>query len=46
MDKALEQLVEKLQKAYGERLVAVILYGSAAAGDHHANSPISTCCAC
>jgi hypothetical protein len=36
MDKALNQLVEKLQKAYGERLVSVVLYGSAAAGDHHA----------
>ncbi len=36
MDKLLEQLVEKLQKAYGDRLVSVVLYGSAAAGDHHA----------
>jgi len=36
MDKRLDQLVEKLQKAYGERLVSVVLYGSAAAGDHHA----------
>jgi hypothetical protein len=36
MDKRLEQLVEKLKKAYGERLVSVVLYGSAAAGDHHA----------
>jgi len=36
MDKALNQLVEKLQKAFGERLVSVVLYGSAAAGDHHA----------
>jgi hypothetical protein len=35
MDKRLEQLVEKLKKAYGERLVSVVLYGSAAAGDHH-----------
>lgn len=30
------ELVEKLKKAYGERLVSVVLYGSAAAGDHHA----------
>jgi hypothetical protein len=33
MDKVVEQLVEKLQKAYGDRLVSVVLYGSAAAGD-------------
>jgi hypothetical protein len=33
MDKAVEQLVEKLQKAYGDRLVSVVLYGSAAVGD-------------
>jgi hypothetical protein len=36
MDKRLDQLVEKLTKAFGERLVSVVLYGSAAAGDHHA----------
>jgi hypothetical protein len=35
MDKVLSQLVEKLQKAYGAKLVSVVLYGSAAAGDHH-----------
>ena len=35
MDKLLKQLVEKLQKAYGDRLVSVVLYGSAAAGDYH-----------
>ena len=34
MEKVLNQLVEKLRKAYGDRLVSVILYGSAAAGDH------------
>ena len=34
MDKAVNQLVEKLRKAYGDRLVSVVLYGSAAAGDH------------
>ena len=33
-EKQLGQLVEKLQKAFGERLVSVILYGSAASGDH------------
>lgn len=36
MDKVLHQLVERLQKAYGDRLVSVVLYGSAAAGDHQA----------
>jgi hypothetical protein len=36
MDKLLQQLVDKLQKAYGTRLVAVVLYGSAATGEHHA----------
>jgi hypothetical protein len=34
MDKTVQQLVEKLQKAYGDRLVSIVLYGSAAAGDH------------
>jgi len=33
MDQVVSQLVEKLRKAYGERLVSVVLYGSAAAGD-------------
>ncbi len=35
MDKRLNQLVGKLQAAYGETLVSVVLYGSAAAGEHH-----------
>jgi len=35
-EKQLDQLVEKLQKAFGDRLVSVVLYGSAASGDHHA----------
>jgi predicted nucleotidyltransferase len=34
MEKLLSQLVEKLRKAYGERLISVVLYGSAACGDH------------
>ena len=34
MDKLLSQLVGKLQKAYGDRLISVVLYGSAATGDH------------
>jgi hypothetical protein len=32
----LPQLLEKLQKAYGDRLVSVVLYGSAVSGNHHA----------
>ena len=35
MDKVVTQLVEKLKKAFGDRLVSVVLYGSAASGDHH-----------
>ena len=31
----LEELVERLHQAHPQRLVSVILYGSAAAGDHH-----------
>jgi hypothetical protein len=36
MDKLLTELIAKLQKAYGDRLVSVVLYGSAATGEHHA----------
>jgi predicted nucleotidyltransferase len=36
MERDLNQLVEKLQKTFGDRLTAVVLYGSAAVGDHHA----------
>ncbi len=36
MERLLNQLVERLKKAYGDRLKSVILYGSGAAGDHHA----------
>jgi predicted nucleotidyltransferase len=36
MERLLTQLVDRLKKAYGDRLKSVILYGSAAAGDHHA----------
>jgi len=31
----LDELVERLHKAHQDRLVSVILYGSAAGGDHH-----------
>lgn len=34
MEKLLSQLVQKLQKAYGDSLISVVLYGSAACGDH------------
>jgi hypothetical protein len=33
-EKLLTSLVEKLRKVYGDGLVAVVLYGSAATGDH------------
>lgn len=35
MESALNQLLEKLAKALGDRLVSVVLYGSAATGEHH-----------
>jgi hypothetical protein len=34
MDLSLNQLVDRLKKAYGDTLVSVVLYGSAAAQDH------------
>ena len=41
----LDQLVEKLKKALGADLVSVILYGSAAAGDHQGKfSDINVLC--
>lgn len=36
MERELKQLVERLTKTLGDRLVSVILYGSAAGGDYHA----------
>jgi hypothetical protein len=35
MESQLSQLLEKLTKAFGNRLVSVVLYGSGAGGDHH-----------
>lgn len=35
MDNVLDRLLERLRKAFGERLVSVVLYGSAVAGDRH-----------
>ena len=34
MQPALDQIVERLKTALGDQLVSVVLYGSAAAGDH------------
>lgn len=34
MDKLLIKLVKKLKETFGDRLISVILYGSAAVGDH------------
>jgi hypothetical protein len=45
MEKLLEQLVEKLRRTYGDRLVSVVLYGSAAAGDYNpAYSDLNVLC--
>lgn len=35
MEQKLQDLVDRLRTAHPERLVSVILYGSAASGDHH-----------
>jgi hypothetical protein len=41
----LQQLVSKLQHAYAERLISVVLYGSAAGSGHHAGySDINVLC--
>ena len=37
MEQKLQELVDRLRKAQRDRLVSVVLYGSAAAGDHHEN---------
>jgi predicted nucleotidyltransferase len=37
MDKLLQELVERLRKAFGESLESVVLYGSAATGELHAH---------
>lgn len=45
MDQQLKGLVERLKSAYGQRLVSVILYGSAASGDQDADfSDINVLC--
>ncbi|MFN3323742.1 MAG: hypothetical protein ACK5AZ_09625 [Bryobacteraceae bacterium] len=35
MEKVLKQLVEKLERAFGDGLISTVLYGSAAVGDYH-----------
>lgn len=35
MEKRLAELAERLAKAFGDRMLSVVLYGSAAAGEHH-----------
>ncbi len=35
MEQKLQDLVDRLRQAHGDRLVSVVLYGSAAAGDYH-----------
>jgi predicted nucleotidyltransferase len=45
MQAVLDQLVTRLNKAHGEQLVSVVLYGSAAAGEHDKNfSDINILC--
>ncbi|HKW99340.1 MAG TPA: nucleotidyltransferase domain-containing protein [Bryobacteraceae bacterium] len=45
MENLLNQLMEKLTKAFDGRLVSVVLYGSAASGDHHKDySDINVLC--
>jgi hypothetical protein len=45
MKKDLDQLVARLRKALGPELVSVVLYGSAARGEHHADfSDINILC--
>ncbi len=34
MDKVLQQLVERMTKTFGDRLVSIVLYGSAAGGEY------------
>jgi hypothetical protein len=45
MERLLNQLVERLRKAHQDGLVSVVLYGSAAVGDHHSGfSDINILC--
>jgi len=45
MQRVLNQLVERLEKAFGDGIASVVLYGSAAVGDHHGRySDINVLC--
>jgi hypothetical protein len=45
MERILTQLVDRIKKAYGDRVVSVVLYGSAAVGDHNGRfSDINVLC--
>jgi hypothetical protein len=45
MQQKLQQLVDRLRQAHQNRLISVILYGSAATGDHHGEfSDLNTLC--
>ncbi len=45
MERILNEFVARAKKTYGDRLVSVILYGSAAVGDHHGRfSDINVLC--
>ena len=45
MQSSLDQVVDRLKKALGDRLVSVVLYGSAASGDHHSGfSDVNVLC--
>jgi len=45
MEQKLEDLVDRLRKAHSQSLVSVILYGSAAGGDHHGHySDVNVLC--
>ncbi|MGH9658561.1 MAG: nucleotidyltransferase domain-containing protein [Bryobacteraceae bacterium] len=43
-EKQLQTLVERLRKAYADRLVSVVLYGSAAVGDATRSSDLNVLC--
>lgn len=44
MERVLDQLCGKLRAAFSDRLVSVVLYGSAAAGDHTRYSDLNILC--
>ena len=44
MEKLLTELTNRLTKTFSTRLVSVVLYGSAATGEHDKASDINTLC--